>query len=146
MIRLVPAEVEDIDDEYLGWLSDPEINKFLVTKNPSKIECIKYIAEHRINPFKDIFWIKYNNIKIGTLSIGSIDIPNNIARIGIMIGNKEYHNKGVGTEALNIAYNLCRDKYGITRIDLGVRPENLQALKCYEKAGFKIYNVTLIKE
>jgi len=55
--------------------------------------------------------------------------------IQIVIGEKEYWNKGVGTKAIKIAIQKSKKK-GVKKIALEVRPNNFRAIRAYEKCGF----------
>lgn len=57
-------------------------------------------------------------------------------QLGIRIGDKDYWNKGYGTNAVNILVNYCAVTMNIKCIWLKVLPWNTQAIKCYEKCGF----------
>ena len=53
----------------------------------------------------------------------------------IVIGEKDYWNKGYGTKAIQQVIKRAR-RLGILKIFLEVRPTNLRAIKSYEKNGF----------
>lgn len=53
----------------------------------------------------------------------------------IIIGEKQYWGKGYGTEAVGKLMDLAV-KDGIRMIFLEVRPDNLRAIRAYEKCGF----------
>lgn len=54
----------------------------------------------------------------------------------IIIGKKEYQNKGYGAKAIKLLINKAK-LMGIKKIYLEVRPDNVRAIKAYEKSGFK---------
>ena len=58
----------------------------------------------------------------------------------IVIGEKDYWNQGYSSRAIK---NLISKIDRLTKIYLEVRPDNLRAIKAYEKSGFK--KVKLIK-
>lgn len=53
----------------------------------------------------------------------------------IVIGEKNYLGKGYGSEAIKKVIEFAKNK-NITKIYLEVRPDNLRAIKAYEKCGF----------
>lgn len=57
-------------------------------------------------------------------------------QLGIRIGNKDYWDKGYGTDATNILTNYAFVTLSINCIWLKVLPWNTRAIKCYEKCGF----------
>jgi len=54
----------------------------------------------------------------------------------IVIGEKNQQNRGHGTKAIKQLLNKAR-KFCIKKIYLEVRPNNLRAIKVYEKCGFQ---------
>ena len=53
-----------------------------------------------------------------------------------MIGNKDYWNKGYGTEAMTLLLKHGFETLNLNRIMLRVYDFNARAQRCYEKAGF----------
>jgi RimJ/RimL family protein N-acetyltransferase len=53
----------------------------------------------------------------------------------IVIGEKKYWNKGYGAEAIKLLIDKAK-KMRISKIYLEVRPNNLRAVRVYEKCGF----------
>lgn len=54
--------------------------------------------------------------------------------------DKEYRNKGIGTEFIRHLINLGKE-WGCTDLYLNVNEENKNAIKCYEKLGMKVKNI-----
>lgn len=55
----------------------------------------------------------------------------------ILIGAPDYVGKGIGTEATRMVVDWGFRRLNAHRIWLGVNAENLGAIRCYEKVGFK---------
>jgi RimJ/RimL family protein N-acetyltransferase len=58
------------------------------------------------------------------------------ARLGVMIGEKEYWSKGYGTDAMLTFLRFGFDEMNLNRIDLTVFDGNERAKACYRKCGF----------
>ncbi|WP_304943306.1 GNAT family N-acetyltransferase [Vallitalea guaymasensis] len=82
-----------------------------------------------------------DNVYIGGCGINQVDWKNSNVEIGIFIGNKEYWNKGYGTDAMNVLIRFIFNEMNINKIKLNVYSFNKRALKCYEKCGFKTEGV-----
>ncbi len=77
--------------------------------------------------------------------IGHISLAkrlNNYYELQIVIGDKEYLDKGYGTDAIKTLLDDMKT-IGISKIFLEVRPTNARAIKAYEKCGFK--SIKIIK-
>lgn len=87
---------------------------------------------------------KEDNKDIGSVFLRNIDLKDNNAEYGIFIGDNNYRNKGIGTEAAKL---IC--KYGfeilkLHRIFLRVYSSNKAAIQSYKKAGF-VYEETQLE-
>ena len=82
---------------------------------------------------------KSTNEIIGHADFSKINKLSKNARIcSVLIGEKEYRNKGLGTKIIDELVSIGFNKMKLHRIDLGVFDFNKSAIKCYEKCGFKI--------
>jgi len=63
--------------------------------------------------------------------------------IGIdqFIGEEDYLNRGVGTRTIKMFIEMIARRHRPTRIILDPSPENKRAVRCYEKVGFKHYQI-----
>jgi len=136
---------EDVTEEYVSWINDSETNKYLVTQKTSLNECKKYV----LNKYKDnntvFYGIYHNERHIGNIKIEKIDNKLKCGCLGIMIGNKNYRSKGYGTKIINFFCKYSFDTLNLNLILLGVLKENIRAIKCYLKCGYKeIKNINLV--
>jgi hypothetical protein len=83
---------------------------------------------------KDYVVLNEKKIVIGHVIL---DFKKTNAEYHVVIGNKKFLGKGYGTLINLKAINLVFKKFGFDKICLKVRPENIRAIKSYEKAGFK---------
>ena len=74
---------------------------------------------------------------IGDLELDHICWRNGEAELRIRIGEKDYWNKGYGTDAVGALLELAFSTMGLRRIYLKVYRFNRRAIKCYEKCGLR---------
>ncbi len=129
----------DATQKYCDWLNDPEVNKFLETRQSSIEDLKKYIRQKREDPNASLLGVfdRDNDVHIGNVKLEPIDWQQKRAIFGIMIGNKKYWGKGIGTEATKLILDYAFQKLGLNEVELGVISENIRARKTFEKAGFK---------
>lgn len=77
------------------------------------------------------------NLLIGNCGLMDLDNINRTAEIGIFIGNKDYWNKGFGTEAIILLCNYAFKYLNLNNIQLRVYSFNLRAIKSYEKLDLR---------
>lgn len=142
-IYLQGLDEKDASEDYCRWLNDPEVNKYLETRQATIKDLKKYIIEKNQNKnclFLGIF-DKENNKHIGNLKLEPISFSKKKAIFSILIGDKEYWSKGYGTEATKLIIDYAFNSLNLDTIILGVIPENKVAIKVYEKVGFKIIGI-----
>lgn len=140
-VILIPPKREYIE-RYREWMTDPEITQYLTIFRPITREMEEdwYKAlQNRKNDF--LFSIlrianDNNNELIGNCEI-SVDWKNRVGSCGIVIGEKEYHGKGYGAEAMSLLIKYGFLTLNLNRIELEAHSFNIRALKSYEKVGFK---------
>jgi RimJ/RimL family protein N-acetyltransferase len=75
---------------------------------------------------------------IGHAELNAVNLRSSNARIcRVLIGDKNYRNKGLGSLVINELVRIGFSELNLHRLDLGVYDFNKQAIKCYEKCGFK---------
>jgi len=76
-----------------------------------------------------------DGIHIGQCSL--YDLTAYDVQLGIRIGDKNYWNMGYGTEAVELLSKYGFETMNVNRIWLKVLPENIGAIRCYEKCGYR---------
>lgn len=139
-IRIRAIEKTDID-EIMKWINDPEVMKNLLMRYPvSRFQEEKWIenALSSDNPRNKVFALEtHDGIYLGGIGLHAIDWENRNAEAGIVIGKKEYWNKGYGTDAMITLLEFAFNQMNMHRVYLRVFGYNLRGVKSYEKCGFK---------
>lgn len=144
-VRLREYRKEDIPLK-LAYLNDPEITANLTPDVPYPMtlheeekwfESITVVSDTYRFAIETMAEGKY----IGGCNITSVDWKNSVATIGIFIGGRENRGKGYGSDALKILMDFIFMQMNINKIRLIVYSYNKQAMKCYEKCGFKVEGI-----
>ncbi|MDR2941546.1 MAG: GNAT family N-acetyltransferase [Treponema sp.] len=136
---LSPIDENDAE-KYTEWLNDLEITVNLGPLYGSILNVDKekdLLKELSKNHNYSIIDLETNEL-IGNCGFLEIDNLNQTAEIGIFIGNKNFWNKGYGTEALVLLMDYGFKAINLHNITLRVFPFNERGMKCYEKIGFKL--------
>lgn len=78
---------------------------------------------------------------LGQIDFIRLDLKNGWAELGLVIGKKEEHRKGYGSEALELMCRFGFDELRLNRIELFCWAFNDPARRMYEKAGFQLEGV-----
>lgn len=133
-------ELTDCTQSYVQWLNDPEINRHLETRwNRQDMESIKdFVQFQRNNDHSILFAIitKNANKHIGNIKIGPIHPHYLFADISYLIGEKSFWNKGIASEAINLACKFGFEELGLRKIEAGAYATAVGSWKALEKNGF----------
>jgi len=138
-VTLSPLSLKNIPKAW-EWINDKEVTKFLISKPPKTYKGeLKWFETLKKSKTDKIFTITVNSTTthIGNIGFHKISKENSNCELGIMIGEKEYWNKGYGTDAIKTFLKYGFEKLHFHKIYLNVFTENISAQKCYKKCGFK---------
>lgn len=125
------------------WRNDKEVIEFLA----SPFRYINYetdekwfnnYLENRQTQVRCAICLNDNTEVVGVIYLTNIDSISRSAEYSIMIGEKRYQGMGIGTLATNLIINYAFDHLNLNRIYLTVLEQHKNAIKLYEKVGFKI--------
>ena len=139
VLRVIHPEIESFQ-AYLSWMRDENLNRFIqgANKNISLEYLHRYVDEKNQSPNSLLLGIFHRETHkhIGNLKLEPITFGLD-ATLGILIGEEAWRGKGVGFEVINRVIEYAFDEFKLKRIQLGVDPNNLPAVRLYEKLGFK---------
>jgi len=140
---LKPLSFEHLTKDYVGWLNDEEVYRYLETGGNYTIEMLKvYLTEVIKNDI--YFWaihIKGNDLHIGNIKIDPINSKHGFAEYGIMMGRRSEWGKGYAKEATIRIIEFCFQELNIRKLTLGVVADNVKAVNLYRKLGFEIEGI-----
>ena len=123
------------------WRNDTEItdllggNRFYVSESREKGWVEQAIKDDRRNLYLGIC-LKDKNEIIGLVNLTSIDMLNQKAEFSILIGNKEYHGKGLGKISTELMLKHAFEQMNLNKVWLTVLSQNKKAIKLYKGIGF----------
>ena len=141
-VELSPVQIQDATDQYLSWLNDVEVNKFLETRWNSQtletvISHIKKVSSSSTEVLLKIV-VAAEGTHIGNIKIGPIDVNNKSAELSYFIGDKSFWGKGYATEAINLCVDYCFETLGLHKIQAGCFEKNIGSQKALLKSGFEL--------
>ena len=139
-LRLRAIEREDVP-RFLRWFNDPEVRWYLTMYRPlSQAEEERWVESLLSRRDDIVLAIEVregdNWVHIGNIGLHKIDWKNRVAKLGIVIGERDYWGRGYGTEAIRTMLRYAFLELGLNRVELEVYDFNERAIRCYEKAGF----------
>jgi len=139
-IRLRNKRLTDARSDYT-WQTDPELAQLdaapLLTATFAQY-LSDYASEmHYPSPSRHQFAIETLEGKhIGNCVYYDINETKGEAELGIMIGNRDYWDKGYGADAVTTLVNYIFRQTNLNRLYLKTLDSNKRAQTCFKKCGF----------
>ncbi|MDR3166142.1 MAG: GNAT family N-acetyltransferase, partial [Synergistaceae bacterium] len=80
--------------------------------------------------------ILFDDVPVGSVYINNIDHVHAKGELGIFIGDTTFRGQSIGITAINTITCIAFEELTLHRVYLRVFPENVTAVRSYEKAGF----------
>lgn len=126
------------------WLSKPHVSKFwgevkpwvvFLQESQKSIEsdmCSQFMVSHIDEPFAFIQYYWANKVGNGWWP----GYKDDVVGIDLYIGEEQYLGKGHGNLLIQDFIKKIVPKEPISQIICDPRPDNLQAIRCYQRSGF----------
>ena len=141
-VYLRALEASDINENYLSWINDAEVTKYMTTgRFPSNMEKLVEYYQHRTASSNHVIFAiidKESDRHIGNITLNNINWVNRTADSGIMIGEKDFWGKGYGTEAIRLVSDYAFKRLNLHKVTAGIVAIHQASIKAFEKAGFEI--------
>jgi RimJ/RimL family protein N-acetyltransferase len=140
LVNLRAAEMDDLERNR-RWMNDREVIEYLISRYPISLateeEWMRGRAGAQIS-FANVFFAieTKDGQHIGNISFNQVSQEDRNARLGILIGEKDYWSRGYGTDAILTFLRFAFDEMNLHRVELGVAGPNTRARACYRKCGF----------
>jgi len=135
--------ISDISEEYLGWLNDSDVVKYLEIRYYSYdlTKLKSYVSSFRNDDTKILFGIfnKDDDKHIGNATIYNIDYKTGTFDIGYLIGEKSFWGKGAGSIICLMLLEFGFEKLKLRKLFSGTYSNNLssrfiwQSIGCHEE-------------
>ena len=142
-VRLRDKKLSDSRNDY-EWQSDPELAELDATTHLT-MSFAQYLLDYSWElhfPYQTTRRFAVETLSgkhIGNCSCYDINETIGEAQIGIVIGNRNYWNKGYGTDAVTALVNHIFQETSLNRIYLKTLESNIRAQNCFAKCGFVRY-------
>lgn len=137
---LRPATRADYTMRYLGWVNDQTVTRYLSrgTYPVTEEDLAEEFETMRKSPTDVEFCIVAgrNKTPVGLVGVHGIQWIYRSAEFRILIGDRRYWGRGIGTEAAGLMCAYGFETLNLNKVWLGVSAGNKGAVRSYGKAGF----------
>jgi RimJ/RimL family protein N-acetyltransferase len=140
-IRIRLKRIADARDDY-AWQTDSELAR-LDAAEPLSMSYQQFLSEFTFelcypSSSRHEFAVEtLDGLHIGNCVYYNVNTTENKTELGIMIGNREYWNKGYGEEVVNALLDYIFNRTKLERVYLTTLNWNLRAQKCFKRCGFR---------
>jgi len=139
-LLLRPVRLSDVNEDYVRWMNDPEVNRYLETRfrSQQRRDIEEYVRTMGEKPGVYFFAMV---LKDGRLHMGNIklEITSSIHRrgeISLFIGEKEQWGRGLASQAISMVSDFALSKLKLHKLTAGCYSNNPGSARAFEKAGF----------
>jgi len=152
-VKLAKFTDHYITANYIKWLNDPEVNRYLNTgrfpvaksnifaPDDDKNMMFAVMSNLGVNSggglWQDTEFVHY----IGTCSLHDIDWIVRKAEIGYMLGEKTHWKAGIGSEVVSLLSDYAFNRLNLNKLTAGAVEVNMGSIKALEKNGFKQFAI-----
>lgn len=151
-IKLVKFTNRYITSQYISWLNDPEVNKYLyagripisaedIVDRNDNCNIMFGMMTNLVDPNASGKLVETEAFSqyIGTISLNGIDWINRRGECGYIIGDKKYWGCGLASQAVQLISDYALNRLNLNKIEAGVTDGNTGSIRVLEKNGFKKY-------
>lgn len=135
--------IEDITEDYIAWLNDPEITKYLEIRLVEQTrEKVKEFIKSKLD---DIVHSKHFGVYdqkgkrlIGTVTLPNINLFHKFADVSFVIGMPDAQGKGYATEAVQAVVTYAFRYCTLEKLWAGYYESHVGSQKVLSNCGFKV--------
>lgn len=139
-ITLRPLTEPDVTPEYISWLNNPEIRRYLGIRHKKdpfqKEDILEFLRLARQN--RRFHWgIYVDHLHVGNVSCSAWSHDNRWIDISYLVGDRGVQGRGIATLAVGAAMKYLFEKKEYRRIQAGALVENKASIRVMEKLGMR---------
>jgi RimJ/RimL family protein N-acetyltransferase len=140
LVRLGAYSKDEIAPYRARWTHDAEFMRFQEI-DPAIPRSVAYFERQKERNDPNSAWFTIRTLD-GDKLIGYCLLwmkwADQVAWLGIGIGEPAYRSKGYGTDAVRLLLRYAFNELGMWKVQLAAVGDNARAIRAYEKAGFKL--------
>lgn len=145
VVECFVLEPQHATDAYVGWLNDPEVNRYLESRFVVQdLDAVRAFVTTQLADGRALF-LGIRSVAlgrhVGNIKVAPIDRRHGLGEVGIMIGDRQAWGLGIGSEAIRCVAGIATHELGLRKLTAGCYASNVGSSRAFEKAGFHIEGV-----
>lgn len=140
-LRLRAINVDDAERMY-AWMRDPVIrNNVGLRSEPSLKATLAWIGRAETDQGMAAWAIEIGGRHVGNVILDQLDQLVRSVRLSVYIGDSDFRGRGVGGRAIDLALRDAFEQRALAKVWLSVVIDNVSAIRCYHRCGFRIEGI-----
>lgn len=133
-----PFVAEAVDDRYIAWLNDPEVNRYSQRRyhTTSREEAERFLATRPPGDHVLAIRRRDDGLHIGNLQLTVVDDVAKVAEIRLLVGERAVWGRGYGTEAIYVGTRHLFEVLEMNRVEANTC--NPAFARCVQKLGWTL--------
>lgn len=144
-VELFQLRPEHVGPSYVGWLNDPEVNRYLESRFVTHdLDSTRHYVRQMLDSEVDLFLgirCRVLGRHVGNIKLGPIDRQHGRGEIGLMIGDREAWGRGIATEAIGLIAAIGERELGLRKMTAGCYASNIGSAKAFQRCGFAVEGI-----
>ncbi|MQF70519.1 GNAT family N-acetyltransferase [SAR202 cluster bacterium AD-812-D07_MRT_10900m] len=137
-VALSPLVPDDVTEQYVSWLNDPQVNRFLEARHaaPHTVQSTRKFVESCIQAGRIHWGIFVDNEHVGTVT-ATVDWHNKRAEVSNVVGVARFRGSQVAKLSLGGALDYMFGELNLNRVDAGVYANHIGGISLLASLGFR---------
>lgn len=135
-IEIVPIETQEFETA-AGWLSDPQINRWLTSEWRGLDVSSRMIAVTVRNKRNRVYTVRLDGTPCGLVGLSDIDTADRTGMIWYLLGDRAFSGRGVTSRAVGAAVRLAFEELDLASVYAWIMEDNVSSRRVLEKNGFR---------
>ncbi|MCH8036413.1 MAG: GNAT family N-acetyltransferase [Proteobacteria bacterium] len=140
-VALRPVTAADVGPLYLGWLNDPEINRFLESRHSeSSEESVRAFVDRvtaRDGDYLFAIRLAPDGRHIGNVRLGPIRAEHRLAELSLYIGDRAAWGRGYGGETVALVTRFAFEALHLNKTIGRSYAANEASIRAFLRAGYR---------
>jgi RimJ/RimL family protein N-acetyltransferase len=136
---LRPLQAQDVTENYVHGLNDPQVNRFLVSAREQRQtnETVRaFVTDNERASDSILFGIHFDERLRGTTRLHDIDCVRGDASVGIALFDSSVWRRGLASAALQALASFAFGDLRLRQLNAGIESENVASQRAFARAGF----------
>lgn len=133
---------EHVGPDYVRWLNDPRIGRFLESRFTQHDEAgtRAFVARCRADDATLFLGIRSRALgdrHVGNIKLAPIDRRHGLGEIGLLIGEPDAWGRGLASHSIARLCDIARSQLGLRKLTAGCYASNVGSERAFLRAGFE---------